>query len=92
MGGLPALQQLLERQENKHRKLDGGNMKENVGTADRALRSLVGPALLGAGYARLGGREGRTAGLTAMIAGALIIESAITRVCPVNAMLGIDTR
>jgi hypothetical protein len=67
-------------------------MKENVGTADRTLRSLVGPALLVLGYSRLGGRHGRTAGLGAMIAGALVIESAVTRVCPLNAMLGIDTR
>jgi hypothetical protein len=27
-----------------------------------------------------------------MIGGALVIESAITRVCPLNALLGIDTR
>ncbi len=67
-------------------------MKENVGTADRIVRSLVGPALLALGYTRLGGREGRTAGLAAMILGTSTLESAITKVCPVNAMLGIDTR
>jgi hypothetical protein len=67
-------------------------MKENVGTADRVARALVGPALMRLGYARLGGHYGRVAGLAAMISGALIIESAITRVCPLNALLGIDTR
>jgi hypothetical protein len=67
-------------------------MKENVGTEDRVMRSLLGPALVVAGYTRLGGSRGRLAGLAAMVGGALIVESAITRVCPLNALLGIDTR
>jgi hypothetical protein len=67
-------------------------MKENVGPEDRAVRMLVGPALMALGYTRLGGRAGELAGLAAMIGGALVIESAITRVCPLNALLGIDTR
>jgi hypothetical protein len=67
-------------------------MKENVGTRDRIFRSAVGPALMALGYTRLGGRAGRLAGLATMVAGVLTIESAITRVCPANAMLGIDTR
>jgi hypothetical protein len=67
-------------------------MKENVGPEDRAVRMLVGPALMALGMTRLGAREGRTAGIAAMIGGALVIESAITRVCPLNALLGIDTR
>jgi hypothetical protein len=66
-------------------------MKENVGTVDRVLRSVAGPALVVIGYSRLGGREGRPAGLAALTAGVLMIESAITRVCPVNALVGIDT-
>ncbi len=67
-------------------------MKENVGPEDRLLRSLAGPALLAAGYTWLGGQEGRSVGLAAMIGGTLVIESAITKVCPLNAVLGIDTR
>ncbi|HVL55903.1 MAG TPA: DUF2892 domain-containing protein [Burkholderiaceae bacterium] len=67
-------------------------MKENVGTADRALRFVVGPALMLAGYQAFGGRSGHAGGLAAIVAGALVIESAITRVCPLNAALGIDTR
>jgi len=67
-------------------------MKENVGSADRMVRSLVGPGLMALGYSRLGGRQGRMAGIAAMVAGALVVESAITRVCPLNAALGIDTR
>jgi hypothetical protein len=31
-------------------------------------------------------------GLAAMIAGTLVAESAITKVCPVSALAGIDTR
>lgn len=44
------------------------------------------------GYAQLGGKEGRPLGLLSMMAGAMVIESAISRVCPVNALLGIDSR
>jgi hypothetical protein len=66
-------------------------MKENVGRTDRRMRAAVGPALFALGYTRFGGREGRVGGLALMIAAALVVESAITRVCPVNALLGIDT-
>ena len=67
-------------------------MQENVGSRDRIMRSIVGPLLMGIGLTRLGGREGRSLGLTAIVAGALVIESAVTRVCPLNHALGIDTR
>lgn len=67
-------------------------MKENVGTEDRIVRSLAGPALFGIGYTRLKGRNGKAAGLATMLFGALLIESAITKVCPLNAMLGINTQ
>jgi uncharacterized membrane protein len=67
-------------------------MKENVGSTDRALRSIAGPALVLAGITRLGALQGRVTGLIALLAGALVIDSAITRVCPVNSVLGIDTR
>lgn len=67
-------------------------MKENVGRTDQALRSVLGPALLALGYFWVGGKRGRTAGLAAMISGALIAETAITRTCPLNALLGLDTR
>ena len=67
-------------------------MKENVGTEERIVRSLLGPTLMAVGYTKLGGGKGRTAGIAAMIAGTLLIESAITRICPLNALLGINTR
>lgn len=67
-------------------------MKENVGKTDRLIRSIAGPALIGAGYLALGGDKGKIEGLTAIVVGTLLTESAITKVCPVNYVLGIDTR
>lgn len=67
-------------------------MKENVGGADQILRTVAGPALIATGLLRLGATRGRTSGLLAIVTGALVLESAITRTCPVNAALGIDTR
>ena len=67
-------------------------MKENVGSIDRAARSVLGPAMLVLGYSSLGGGKGKPLGLLTMMAGVSLIESAITRVCPLSALLGIDTR
>jgi uncharacterized membrane protein len=67
-------------------------MKENVGTADAIVRSIAGPALIALGYTKLRGRRGRTAGLMAMMGGAILTQTAVTRVCPLNDALGIDTR
>ncbi|HEX8693352.1 MAG TPA: DUF2892 domain-containing protein [Longimicrobium sp.] len=66
-------------------------MRENVGGADRKMRMVVGPGLLVLGYAALGGNRGRLPGLLAMVAGVLVTETAITKVCPLNEALGIDT-
>ncbi len=67
-------------------------MKENVGNTDQTMRAVAGPLLLTAGYAFLGGKKGKLGGLMAMMAGALITETAITRTCPLNELVGIDTR
>ena len=67
-------------------------MKENVGQKDQMIRSLIGPGLIILGYFFLKGKKGNLGGLTSMVAGTLISESAITKVCPVNEFLGIDTR
>jgi hypothetical protein len=67
-------------------------VRENVGREDQALRSVAGPAIMAMGLWKLGANRGKPAGLAALIGGALILESAITRVCPVNKALGIDTR
>lgn len=66
-------------------------MRENVGGADRAFRAVAGPALIALGYTRWGGGEGRPLGLLMMLSGALLAETVITRVCPVNELLGVDT-
>lgn len=67
-------------------------MKENVGRVDQIGRFLAGPALMALGYGKFGGSEGDIGGLAAMISGALVVESAITRTCPINGLIGLDTR
>lgn len=65
-------------------------MQENVGNADRLLRMGIGASLVTAGLLRL--QKGRLGPALLFASGALILESAITRVCPINSLLGIDTR
>jgi hypothetical protein len=68
-------------------------MNKNVGMVDRAARFAIGPALVLLGYSRLCGQEGRLSwGLLPLVAGVSMIQSAVTRVCPMSAMLGIDSR
>ncbi|NUB90235.1 DUF2892 domain-containing protein [Haloterrigena sp. SYSU A558-1] len=62
-------------------------MERNVGGFDRALRIVLGAALLVIGYRN----RDRTAGTLAFVAGSDIVATAIIRRCPVNAVLGIDT-
>ena len=66
-------------------------MRENVGGADRVARAVAGPALMALGFGRWGGNSGSALGLLAMLSGALIAETAITRVCPLNEALGVDS-
>lgn len=66
-------------------------MRENVGGADRVGRAVVGPALMALGLTWLGATRGSAVGLLATVGGALLAETAITRVCPLNEVLGIDT-
>jgi hypothetical protein len=63
-------------------------MKENVGGAELVVRSIAGPALLAAGLTGLGARQGRPGGLVALIWGAMVAETALTRTCSVNGLLG----
>jgi uncharacterized membrane protein len=66
-------------------------MQENVGMRDRWIRGVVGSALVGGGLAAVARQRPLTAAaLTAL--GAVLLETAITRVCPVSALLGVDTR
>ncbi len=54
-------------------------------------RTVAGPVLVALGYSRLGGNRGALPGILAIVSGALLVETAITRVCPMNELLGIDT-
>lgn len=65
-------------------------MQENVGNRDRLLRIGIGASLVAMGLLRL--RSGRLGPSLLFASGALLLESAITRVCPINSLLGIDTR
>lgn len=67
-------------------------MKENVGKLDRMVRSVLGPSLIMVGYTSLGGGRGRPLGLLSLMAGVAITESAITRVCPLSELFGVDSR
>jgi hypothetical protein len=65
-------------------------MQENVGNTDRLLRIGIGASLATVGILRI--RSGRLGPALLLASGALLLESAITRVCPINGLLGIDTR
>jgi hypothetical protein len=69
----------------------GGAVRENVGGADRITRALLEPALIGLGLTRLGARRGSPLGLLSLVGGALIAETAITRVCPLSGVPGVDS-
>lgn len=67
-------------------------MKENVGGIDRKIRFVIGPTLMGIGIAQLRDRRrGSLGGILSLLAGEALLNSAVTRVCPANALLGIDT-
>lgn len=62
-------------------------MKCNVGGVDRAVRIVVGIALLGFGYAA-------ATGVTAVIAyaiGGILLLTGLIRFCPISSVLGLNT-
>jgi quinol-cytochrome oxidoreductase complex cytochrome b subunit len=63
-------------------------MQKNVGTIDRAIRALVGIALLAAYF--LGAVQG-TLGIVALVAGIVMLGTAAMGWCPPYALLGINT-
>lgn len=67
-------------------------MKENVGKKDQLIRSFIGPGLMVFGYYLLKDKKGDLPGLTSVVLGSLIAQSAVTKVCPVNYFFGLDTR
>lgn len=66
-------------------------MRENVGGADRVARAVIGPALILLGLTELDALDGDLLGIITVVAGALIAETAITRVSPLNELAGVDT-
>ncbi|SFS10312.1 Protein of unknown function [Halomicrobium zhouii] len=68
-------------------------MEYNIGTADRAVRLAVGGLLAALGGASLAGalETGPLVGVLALLVGAVLIGTALTRVCLVYRVLGIDT-
>lgn len=63
-------------------------MQCNVGGADRAARLVIGAGLLGGGLLVTDDARWRAA----MLAGsAIALGTAVTRYCPANALLGVDT-
>jgi hypothetical protein len=82
------------------RLLDAGEspMKKNVGGYDRIARFVVGALLVAGGAASFAGLFTLASGtlgvvITALLVlvGAVLLATAATRTCPVNATLGIDT-
>lgn len=65
-------------------------MRSNVGGIDRLARSVLGPALLVAGWRALDSR--RRLALAALVSGAVITETAVTATCPLNRAMGFDSR
>ena len=63
-------------------------MQKNVGSIDRAIRALVGIALLAAYL--LGGIQD-TLGIVALVAGIVMLGTAAIGWCPPYSLLGINT-
>ena len=63
-------------------------MQKNVGSIDRAIRALVGVALLAAYL--LGGIQG-TLGIVVLVAGIVMLGTAAIGWCPPYSLLGINT-
>ena len=64
-------------------------MKRNVGGTDRAVRMIVGALLVG--FAIVVALPGYWE-LAPFAIGAVLLATGISRYCPINARLGVDTR
>jgi hypothetical protein len=65
-------------------------MRENVGRIDRIVRTVIGARLLAGGL--WGGLKGHRTAVFGVALGGFLLESALTRVCPVSTLFGFDTR
>ena len=66
-------------------------VRENVGGPERVLRATIGPALVAWGWLILGPTRRQSGPVALMIMGVLVTETAVTKVCPISAVFGIDT-
>ena len=73
-------------------------MEKNVGGYDRIVRFVAGPLLVVVGLAALGGFITLWSGTLGVVAaailalvGAVLLTTAATQKCPLNAALGMDT-
>lgn len=73
-------------------------MQKNVGGFDRRARFVLGPVLAIVGIAALAGAITLAAGTLgvalaaiALVVGAILTVTAVTRTCPMNSLLGVDT-
>ena len=65
-------------------------MRENVGRIDRIVPTLIGARLRAGGH--WGGLKGHRTAVFGVALGGFLLESALTRVCPVSTLFGVDTR
>jgi uncharacterized membrane protein len=65
-------------------------VKENVGRLDQIVRGVVGAGAVALALSQL--RKHPILGALGIVAGAMVTETAVTRVCPLNTALGLDTR
>lgn len=63
-------------------------MKKNVGTIDRTIRGLAGIALVAAYFLEI--LQG-TPGLVGLVAGIVLLGTAIIGWCPPYALIGVNT-
>jgi len=66
-------------------------VQENVGGAERAVRAVVGPALLAWGVVLLPEAPSPVPPVALIVMGALLSETVITKVCPASALVGVNT-
>ncbi|MEF8806439.1 YgaP family membrane protein [Natronomonas sp.] len=68
-------------------------METNIGSTDRIVRLVAGVILAGLGLANFAGvvELGYTVALIAIIVGAVLVGTAMTRMCLIYRIAGVDT-
>jgi membrane protein YdbS with pleckstrin-like domain len=67
-------------------------MTANVGTFDRVLRLVIGALLVIAPFAtEIALFQGQAATIVSVVAGAVLVLTALVRVCPLYSLLGMRT-